>query len=79
MYNATPDNGFYYSANDLHKTLRYMEGNLSLAIDRTGNMLLKTQALCYLLTPRRPRKAAVTDAGKQPEKKKTTTRRKKAA
>jgi DNA polymerase-3 subunit beta len=79
VYNATPEGGFYYSAYDLHKTLRYMEGNLSLAIDRTGNMLLKTQELCYLLTPRRPRKAAATNAGKQPEKKKTATRRKKAA
>jgi DNA polymerase III sliding clamp (beta) subunit (PCNA family) len=81
VYAATPDSGFYYSAYDLYKALRQMEGNLSLAIDRTGNMLLKTQALCYVLTPRRPRKAAATaeNAGQQPENKKKTTRRKKAA
>jgi DNA polymerase III sliding clamp (beta) subunit (PCNA family) len=81
VYAATPESGFYFNANDLHKTVRYMKGNLSLAIDRNGNMLLKTQALCYMLTPRRPRKAAVTadNTGKQLDKKKKTTRRKKAA
>jgi DNA polymerase-3 subunit beta len=79
VYAATPESGFHYSAYDLHKTMRNMTGNLSIAIDRTGNMLLKTQALCYLLTPRRPRKAVSVEAANQPQKKKTTTRRKKAA
>lgn len=79
VYSVTPESGFHYSVSDLYKTLRYMHGNLSLSIDKAGNMLLKTQELCYLLVPRRARKAASKAAKTDIDKKKTTTRRKKAA
>lgn len=69
VYNATPAEGFHYNAADLHHTLRNMVGNLQIGIDRTGNMLLKGQDLCYLLTPRRPRKVEVVS--KQEKKSKT--------
>ena len=79
VYTPTPDSGFHYGVNDLFRTLRYMEGNLSVVIDHIGNMLLKTRELCYLITPRRQRKAAVKPEDKNKESKPKTTRRKKAA
>lgn len=70
IYNDMPGECFYYNAADLNRTLRNMDGNLQIGIDRTGNMLLKNQNLCYLLTPRRPRKVeAAPVQEKKPDQK----------
>lgn len=79
VYNPTPQSGFYYSVSDLHTTLRYMTGNLSLVMDRTGNLLLKTRELVYLLMPRRARKVTVEAQVKKPTKPRKTKKQDKAA
>jgi len=81
VYNEMSGEGFYYNAGDLNHTLRNMDGNLQIGIDRTGNMLLKGENLCYLLTPRRPRKvepALVQEQNPDQKPKKKTTSRKTA-
>lgn len=75
VYNEMPGEGFYYNADDLSHTLRNMEGNLQIGIDRTGNMLLKCQNLCYFLTPRRPRKVEPVQNQAEKPKKKTKTQK----
>lgn len=68
--NATSGSGFYYSVDELRQSLRYMEGNLQIGIDNAGIMLIKSNDQCYLLTPRRPRKAAVPKKDKKSKTKK---------
>jgi len=81
VYNEMPGEGFYYNAGDLNHTLRNMDGNLQIGIDRTGNMLLKGENLCYLLTPRRPRKVEPASVQEQnpDQKPKKITKSKKTA
>jgi hypothetical protein len=75
VLNDMPGEGFHYNAEELRQSLRNLDGNLQIGIDRTGNMLLKGQNLCYLLTPRRPRKV---DAAAKPKKTKKAAKAPKA-
>jgi len=76
VLNDMPGEGFYYNANQLDQSLRQMTGNLQIGIDRTGNMLIKSQNLCYLLTPRRQSKPIA--APKQEKKTKKAAKAPKA-
>ena len=75
VLNDMPGEGFYYSAGDLGDALKNMDGNLQIMIDRTGNMLLKGENLCYFLTPYR--KSRSVEKAK-PEKKQKTKKAAKA-
>ena len=71
VLNDMPGEGFHYNANHLDQSLRHMTGNLQIGIDRTGNMLIKGQNLCYFLTPRRQSKPiAAPEQEKNPKPKK---------
>ena len=75
VLNDMPGEGFYYSAGDLGDALKNMDGNLQIMVDRTGNMLLKGENLCYFLTTRR-KSRAVEKA--KPKKKQRTNKAAKA-